>query len=167
MEPGTGKPSSEWKLRMLYAEHSPIRLLKIKWKWEDLKTWISTHFVRHHVGFLPYVESQREDRNEYQNRDNRPQAAPVSQDNEANAQAVINISRKRLCRQSHAETKQAWQLMLDKMKDIEPELYKVCVPECVRCGFCPEYESCGYIKSAQGISQRERYVDLLKNVREG
>jgi len=40
MEKGEGEPSKEWKIRMLMAEHSPIRLLKIKNKWGNLKSWI-------------------------------------------------------------------------------------------------------------------------------
>ena len=47
MDKGEGEPSSEWKFRMLKAEHSPIRKMSLQWKWRDIKTWVSTHFVRH------------------------------------------------------------------------------------------------------------------------
>ncbi len=43
LEAGTGEPSSSWKRRMLLAEHSPIRLLHVKWKWRDLFWWVQTH----------------------------------------------------------------------------------------------------------------------------
>ncbi len=37
------EPTSEWKRRILLSEHSPIRKLKISWRWEQLKYWISVH----------------------------------------------------------------------------------------------------------------------------
>ena len=36
-------PDSEWKRRILLSEHSPIRLIKIHWRWIDLKSWVSVH----------------------------------------------------------------------------------------------------------------------------
>jgi hypothetical protein len=38
--------------------------------------------------------------------------------------------------------------VLDEVKRCEPELYSVCVPECVYRGFCPEFKSCGYVETA-------------------
>ena len=167
MDSGEGEPSSDWKYKMLYAEHSPIRLLRIKWEWKNLKTWISTHFVRHHVGYTPFVESQRSDKNHNNiyNRDKRPQGALIKQYNDANAQALINMSAKRLCNQSHSETTQALKIMLKELKDIEPELYNACVPQCVRLGFCPEFKSCGYINRAKGKKERKKYIERIKKIR--
>ena len=46
MEAGKGEPSSNWKYRILLAEHSPIRKLNFNWIWFDLKYWIQyTLFV--------------------------------------------------------------------------------------------------------------------------
>lgn len=42
-EAGIKEPSSLWKRRMLLCEHSPIRQMIVKWKWYDLKYWISVH----------------------------------------------------------------------------------------------------------------------------
>ena len=40
----TGKyPTSDWKHKLLLSEHSPIRKLKISWRWEELKYWVSVH----------------------------------------------------------------------------------------------------------------------------
>lgn len=29
--------------KVLISEHSPIRLGKVKWRWEGIKSWISVH----------------------------------------------------------------------------------------------------------------------------
>jgi hypothetical protein len=36
-------PTSEWKRQLLLSEHSPIRKLKISWRWLGLKYWVSVH----------------------------------------------------------------------------------------------------------------------------
>lgn len=49
-EPLDKEPSDTWKKKILLAEHSPIRLVKLDWKWIDLKYWVSVHLVRHKHG---------------------------------------------------------------------------------------------------------------------
>jgi hypothetical protein len=122
-------PTSEWKKQILLSEHSPIRKIRFSWKWFDLKSWVSVHFVRHKVGIEHFVRTQRTDRTGI-DRDNLPQGSFVEHECEADAQAIINISRKRLCSLASPETYMAWQEFLNSIKDIEPELYDVCVPEC-------------------------------------
>ena len=143
MAEGEKEPSSAWKHRILLSEHSPIRQMTFKWKWTNLKYWVSVHFVRHKIGIEHFVSTQRTDRTGV-NREEIPQSALVMHECFANAQALIFISRKRLCRQASPETTVAWQMVLDEIKNCEPELYQVCVPECVYRGFCPEFKSCGY-----------------------
>jgi hypothetical protein len=148
MEAGDGEPSSEWKTKILKAEHSPIRLLKIRWKWVDLKSWISVHFVRHKFGVEHFVRSQRNDRQDEYDRDSAPQSTLITHEVEANAQAIINISRKRLCKQSHPETVATWIKFLEEVvRPVEPELYDICVRECIYRGHCTEMKSCGYSQS--------------------
>jgi hypothetical protein len=159
MEEGEKEPSSAWKRRMLLSEHSPIRQMVFKWKWVNLKYWVSVHIVRHKVGIEHYVSTQRTDRTG-QNRDEIPQSALVNHECCANAQALITISRKRLCRQASLETTQAWKLVLEEVKKSEPELVSVCVPECVYRGFCPEFKPCGYSSTAA-------YKQALKAYRDG
>ena len=89
-------PSDSWKKTILLCEHSPIRKIKFSWKWRGLKSWVSVHFVRHWLGILHWVSTQRTDRTGV-NRDKSPQDTPVLHECEANAQALINISRRRLC----------------------------------------------------------------------
>lgn len=159
IEHGEKEPSSNWKRRMLLAEHSPIRQLSIKWKWFNIKYWVSTHFVRHWLGIEHYVRTQRDDRTGVA-RDDKGQGSLVEHEGLANAQALINISRKRLCNQASKETRQAWQELLYSIQYIEHELYTACVPDCIYRGHCYEYKSCGYHKT-------EAYKMDLESYREG
>ena len=43
------EPSDKFKRRILLAEHSPIRSLIYCFKITDIKSWVATHLVRHHV----------------------------------------------------------------------------------------------------------------------
>ena len=153
---GQGEPSSAWKRQLLLAEHSPIRQLMIKWKWRGLKYWVSVHFVRHKIGIEHFVRSQRTDRTG-NDREQLPQSALVDHECLANAQAVISISRKRLCRQASPETREAWQTMLTALAPLEPELTSVCVPECVYRGFCPELKPCGFANTETFRADLARY----------
>jgi hypothetical protein len=159
MEPGTKEPSSAWKKKMLLSEHSPIRQLIIKWKWADLKYWVSVHFVRHKIGVEHFVGTQRSDRTGL-DREEKKQSALVSHECIANAQAVINISRKRLCSSASPETRQAWKALLAALKEKEPEVFSVCVPECVYRGFCTEPKSCGYSKTSDYAEKLKEYKNV-------
>ena len=155
----TGKyPTSDWKRRLLMSEHSPIRRLKFYWRWKDLKSWISVHFTRHKFGIDHFVSTQRTDRTGI-NRDELPQGSLVNHGCEANAQALINISRKRFCYCASSETRQAWQMVKDKVAEVEPELAAAMVRECVyRNGLCPEMFSCGYNKTAAFQDELGEYI---------
>lgn len=153
----TGKyPESNWKRRLLISEHSPIRLIKIHWRWTDLKSWVSVHFVRHKFGIEHWVSTQRSDRTG-KNRDELPQGSLVNHECEADAQALINISRKRLCNCASKETRDAWIEVKNKVAEVEPELASVMVKECVYRGFCPEMFSCGYYKTKEFQKELEQY----------
>ena len=55
---------------------------------------------------------------------------------EANAQALIFISRRRLCGQASPETREAWKEVKEKITQVDPVLGSVMVPECIYRGFC-------------------------------
>lgn len=140
----TGKyPDSEWKRKILLSEHSPIRLIRFYWRWNALKSWVSVHIVRHKFGIEHWVKSQRSDRTGV-DRDKLPQDSLVNHACEANAQALINMSRKRLCNCAAKETRDAWLEVKAKVAEVEPELASCMVRECIYRGFCPELKSCGY-----------------------
>lgn len=139
-------PSDSWKKNILLAEHSPIRKIKFSWKWTSLKSWVSVHFVRHWLGILHWVTTQRVDRTGV-DRDKSPQDTPVEHECEANAQALINISRRRLCSQASPETRKAWLEVKNEVEKYDPILSSVMVKECIYRGFCPELNKCGYAET--------------------
>lgn len=159
-ETGDKEPSSEWKRRLLLSEHSPIRIKQIQWIWEGLKYWVSVHFVRHKFGIEHWVSTQRTDRTGV-DRDKKLQSDLVIHKCQANPQAIINISRKRLCNCASKETREAWQMFLNELKHIEPELYSVCVPDCIYRGWCYEFKSCGYHKTPEF---QEKLKEYRKNI---
>ena len=155
---GTGEPSARWKKRILLAEHSPIRKLCFNWKWTNLPYWVSVHIVRHKFGIEHFVSTQRSDRTGVAREANR-QDAPVMHECFANAQALMFISRRRLCGQASPETRAAWKMVVDAVAEKEPEVAACCVPECVYRGFCPEFKPCGFFGS-------KAYKEALAKYRE-
>lgn len=152
------EPTQEWKRKLLLCEHSPIRRGTISWKFDEIPYCISTHFVRHHEGVEKWVGTERADRTEIKDRSQRSQMDMVPMEMEANIQAIINISRKRLCMSADPLTIKYWKAVLEAIKEYDEDIYWACVPECVRCGGCPEYKSCGYydnlMKDAEPEEQR-------------
>lgn len=139
-------PTSDWKRKLIMSEHSPIRRLKFYWRWIDIKYWVSVHLVRHKIGIEHWVSTQRTDRTGM-NRDQLPQNSAVNHACEADAQALINVSRKRLCHCASPETRKAWEMVKKSVTEVEPELGSCMVKECVYRGFCPEMFPCGYSKT--------------------
>lgn len=163
-EPLNKEPSDSWKAKMLLAEHSPIRLVEFEWTWNGIKQWVTTHIVRHHEGCEKMVHSQRGDRRaileEYgvETRDELPQGAVNDMDMTANAQALINISRKRLCSCASPETRAAWKQVQEAIREIDPIMAEKMVPECIYRGFCPEFMNpCGYSKTPQFEEALKKY----------
>jgi hypothetical protein len=163
---GAGKePDSDWKIKMLACEHSPIRAIKIRWKWTDLPSWVSVHFVRHKIGCEHWVTTQRTDRVKTGvDRGESPQSTPVTHIMEADLQSIINISKVRLCNGASPETRQAWQMFLNELAEIEPEVVALCVPTCVYRGFCPEFYKCGYENTSTFIKHWKTYYGLIQKV---
>lgn len=149
-------PTSEWKRKLILSEHSPIRRIKFYWRWKDLKYWVSVHLVRHKIGIEHWVATQRTDRTGI-DRNELPQGALVNHACEADAQALINISRKRLCACASPETRNAWQKVKDEIAKTEPELASCMVKECIYRGFCYEFNSCGYHKTESFKKELEEY----------
>lgn len=153
------EPSDSWKAKMLLAEHSPIRLLEFDWDWNDIKQWVTTHLVRHHEGCEKFVHTQREDRRDLGcSRDELPQGALNDMMMSANAQALINISRKRLCSCASKETREAWKAVKEEISRIDPIMAEKMVPECIYRGFCPEFmHPCGYSKTDKFQEDLKKY----------
>ena len=141
------KPTDKWKESILFSEHSPIRALQFVWTWEDLPYWVSVHFTRHKIGIEHFVSTQRTDRTGTQ-RDKLTQDAPVKHTCIANAQALINISRKRLCHKASDETRQAWEMLRDAIGEVDQIMASAMMPECEYRNGCHEMKGCGhYVQS--------------------
>lgn len=182
-QPLDKEPSDKFKRKILLAEHSPIRLLEYDFTIEGIRQWVTVHLVRHHEGCEKFVHTQREDINQeiekmtkmvinllyeaellregWKPRDYMFQGEGNDMDMTCNAQSFMNISRKRLCYGCPSkETRQAWGIVIDMLKEIDPILAEKCVPECVYRGFCPETDRCcGYVDTK---AYQERLVEYRR-----
>lgn len=133
--------SSEWVEKLVKAEHSPIRELWFGIKME-IPYWVSVHFVRHHIGINHYVSTQRTDRTGV-NRNEKPQGELVSHIMSVNAQELVFMAHKRLCKQASQETREIMQEIVKKVVQVAPYMKSVLVPLCVyRNGKCDEMFPC-------------------------
>lgn len=165
-KPAKGRefPDREEKLQWLIGEHSHIKVVTWCIDVDELMQWVGVHLLRHeHV--LPYISTQRGDnnndidkvlsmiredileadphaRNHY--RDYRMQGSENDHSFVVNAQTLINISRKRLCARASHETRAVWNMVRSAIREHDPEMADVMVPNCVYRGFCPEMNTCGY-----------------------
>lgn len=79
-----------------------------------------------------------------------------------NAEAIINMSRKRLCTKASKETREIWQKVCELIEECDPDLYPHLVKPCVATGVCREHKPCGYIKTESFSREREEYKSLFK-----
>ena len=151
----TKLPTDEWKKQLIQAEHSPLREL-----WFGIKmtipSYVSVHFVRHHIGVNHYVQSQRNDRQEKYDRTKAPQDAMVSHIMSVNGQELIFMAHKRLCGQADSYTRKVMEEIVRQVSEINPEFKDVLVPLCgYRNGKCTEFNCCGLNKQYQGGDSNE------------
>ena len=159
---GDKEPSSEWKRKLLICQHSPIRRGNVSWKWEEIPYAISTHFARHHEGCEKFIGTSRADRTEIKDRSQRTQMDCVPMEMDANIQALLNISERRLCTCADQLTTKYWNEVLDEVKQYDEDIYWACVPQCVRCGGCPEYTNCGFYDNLMKDEPMEVQRSLVK-----
>lgn len=161
-EAGDKEPPKEWKRKLLICQHSPIRRGTISWKWEEIPYAISTHFARHHEGCEKFVGTSREDRTNV-NRHERTQMDYVPMEMDANIQALINISEKRLCLCADATTRKYWKAVVEAIKEYDEDIAWACVPQCVRCGSCVEpFGKCEFYKGLMTGHTLEEQQDIMK-----
>lgn len=137
----TKAPTEEWLKRLVEAEHSPIRELWFGIKME-IPYWVSVHFVRHHIGVNHYIQTQRSDRTGV-NRSEKPQGEIVSHIMSVNAQELVFMAHKRLCKQASAETQAVMREIVKKVVEVAPYMKSVLIPLCAyRNGKCTEMFPC-------------------------
>lgn len=154
------------------SEHSPARTQLFWVTFKNLPLFISTHFIRHHVGSIPYQLTCRDDRTggnvdlktklhqfaEYHINakeisddyidsmfNSIDRYTPVNLGLLINAQSLIDMFKMRLCLQSHKQTVQVAKMLKEAIEKVEPELSPYLVPKCVyRGGLCGEPKPCGW-----------------------
>lgn len=137
-------PTEEWKHEILNARHSPIRRLRFSFLLEGIPSWVSVHLCRH-VHAQPYVKSQRNDRQSEYDRNKAPQDSPVDMILDVNAEELMVIANKRLCRMASLETRGVVAEMCSLVLDACPEFDGLLVPMCeYQGGVCREINGgCG------------------------
>lgn len=151
------EPSKSFKEKILLAEHSPIRDIIVKWRWKNIKSWISVHWSRHK--WECFIRSQRTDRTGI-DRNKLPQDAPVDFIGSANCQHLIDTFRKRLCYQADHETRYYAEDFKCSLRPVEKEISDVLVPNCVYRGGCPELSPCGLWDRFVHWCESKKHVDV-------
>lgn len=139
------EPSKAFKKAILISEHDPIRDIEVKFRWKNMKYWVAMHWKTHI--WRARTNTQRNDRQTEYDRDEAPQKSPVEFIGDPNAQHLIDTMRKRLCFMASRETREYAEDLKETLRQVEPELSDVLVPNCVyRCG-CPENGECKFFKN--------------------
>lgn len=136
----TGSPVNIRNMYKMYkSEHSPVRTQMFDIAMYDIPTEASVHFVRHKFGLEHFVKSNREDRggDAEVNR-----LSPVNHLMVCNAQALINMARKRLCYKASDSTRLVMEQLVEAMRAIDEPLAKAMVPDCKYRGACHEFLPC-------------------------
>lgn len=134
---------SEMTLDKIYqCEHSPMRTQMFVVEMKDIPTFVSVHFVRHKHGVEHFVKSNREDRASHTGDSGRWH--PVNHMMLCNAQSLVNMARKRLCRKASNETTAIMQAIVNAVRSVgDFALAERMVPECEYRRGCREIKTCG------------------------
>ena len=155
-------PTQEWKRKLLLAEHSPLRHSLITIELKDIPYYVSTHLVRHHMGVEKYVGTSREDRTGV-DRNERKQTDLVTMRMDLNIQALINISRKRLCSQADKKTIEVWSNVLEAVRQHDEDIFWACVPEGIRsCGCTEGFGKCSKCPNILSNLTKEELLDVSR-----
>lgn len=141
-----GHKDSLISLKKVYqCEHSPMRTQLFWIEMLGIPNFVSVHLVRHSIGVDHYVQTMRDDRGagEVANRN-----TPTNHGMLINAQALVNMGRKRLCMKAHAETRAVMVAIVEELARVDFDLGNRMVAECIyRGGVCHEIKSCGRLKA--------------------
>ena len=163
-EAGDKEPPKAWKRKLLICRHSPLRKGSITWKWPEIPYAISTHFVRHHQGCEKFVQTERADRTGVDRRE-RSQMDPVSMEMDANIEALLNISERRLCLCADPTTKAYWEDLKHVIETYDDDIAWAMVPQCIRAGGCVEpFSSCKFYEKLMEGHTLEEQMNVEKRL---
>lgn len=153
------QPTHKFIEDVMISEHSPIRLARIRFRWEGIKYWISVHFSRHWLGWEKFISTQRTDRTGV-NREELKQDSPVNMDVEANPQALINVARFRLCYGCPSvQTRRYAEDLKRTIHDSgQEEIAFAMQRNCIYRAGCPEFNPCPYWEN---FCERHKEQNLL------
>ena len=148
---------SKLPLRKLYgSEHSPMRTQMFWIEMRGIPSFVSTHLVRHKIGIEHYVQTNRVDRG---SSTVSYRLTPINHAMLCNAQALINMARKRFCTHASSETREVMVGIKNAVKRVDDALAEFMVVDCVYRGQCYEPSCCGmassYWESPMGRSPDE------------
>ena len=155
--PKEDEPSEDWERRITVACHSPIRARMFLVKMHNIPYYVSVHLVRHKIGVEHFVRTNRSDRTG-RNTDSDSRSTPTNHAMLINAEALITMSRKRLCSMADPTTRMIWSTVVTALSNVDKVVADRCVRNCVHCGFCPEFTSCGFDKSVAFEASRKAYI---------
>ena len=138
-EATTGKPSNMSLDSIYRCEHSPIRAVLFWVEMRDIPTFVSVHLVRHNIGVTHFVSSNRDARGGNTKADRN---TPVNHSMLINAQALINMARKRLCEKASEKTRDVMNSIQTSVERVDPDLAYYMVPDCLYRGKCHETKPC-------------------------
>lgn len=187
----TSGHESKITLKRAYkTEHSIIRTQIFSVECYGIPLFVSTHFIRHHVGVQPFQLTCRSDRNggnphlkerieevngllaqgktddacEILNwlAENSDRYTKVNLLLIINAQSLIDMAKLRLCSMASKETREIFQTIKDKVAEADADLAPYLVRKCVyRGGICCEPRCCGYNKTELFRKELEQYKLLF------
>ena len=131
-----GATRDETPLQLWRERHSVIYAVIFWIDIEGISERVHTHLVRSHVGYVPWVTSQRPDRGGV--------SGLRDMSIMCNAEALINLAQKRLCRHAWSETQEVVLAIREEVRKLQPELAELMQPRCVWERGCREKHSCGY-----------------------
>ena len=123
------------------SEHSPMRTQLFWVEMIDIPSFVSTHLVRHDIGVEHFVRSNRDDRGGIPGADRE---TPVTHCMLINAQALVNMARKRMCQSAHKKAQLVIHDIAEGVLLVDPDLYGMMVPDCVYRNGCHDFKPCGY-----------------------
>lgn len=138
---GDGKKSKMTLAKIYDCEHSPIRTQQFWIELLGIPSFVSVHLVRHGIGIVSFVSTNRDDRG---GSDKVDRMTPVNHGMIINAQSLINMARKRLCFKAHKETREVMEALRAEIEKVDPDLARFMVPECAYRKDCHEPKSCGW-----------------------
>lgn len=130
------EPSTLMKKKMFVSMHSPIRMVRYLFR-ATIPNKTQNHAVRHNLGIHWFVATLRSDLTDADDlKVHRMTERTVVF--EMNLEAIVNFTRKRICRKSEAETTRMAYGIIKAIIDKEPDVFVGTGFFMPRCYYCQE-----------------------------